>query len=58
MAGFSMGMSLADTFATSGGDAAVTGPLIALAGQACVVAALFLALVSPRRALLAAPVSA
>jgi hypothetical protein len=45
MAGFSMGMSLADTFATSGGDAALSGPLLALVGQACVVAALFLALV-------------
>jgi hypothetical protein len=50
MAGFSMGMSLADTFATSGGDAAISGPVIALTGQACIVTALFVALVrSPSR---------
>ncbi len=45
LAGFSMGMSLADTFMTSGGDAAVSGPLIALIGLAAMVAALFIGLV-------------
>jgi len=40
-----MGMSLADTFGTSGGDAEVTGSLIALIGQAALVAALFVGLV-------------
>gem|GEM_PF-3797926 len=45
IAGFTMGMSLADTFGTSGGDAEVTGSLIALIGQAALVAALFVGLV-------------
>lgn len=47
-AGFGMGMSLADTFATSGGDAAVSGPILSLVGQLALVAALFVALVPPR----------
>lgn len=37
---FSMGMGLADTFATSGGDAAVSGPLLAIFGQLSLVVAL------------------
>jgi hypothetical protein len=47
-AGFNMSMSLADAFATSGGDAAWSGPLIALTGQAAMIAALFVVL-APRR---------
>ena len=58
MAGFNMGMSLADTFATSGGVAAVSGPLLSVFGQLSIVAALFLVVAprSPRAA--AAPVTA
>lgn len=44
---FGMGMGLADTFATSGGDAAATGPLLAVIGQACLAAALLVAFVRP-----------
>ena len=43
-AGFNMGMSLADTFMTSGGDAAISGPAIAIAGQTALVAALLIGL--------------
>ena len=49
MAAFGMGMSLADTFATSGGDAAPGGAIIALVGQAALVAALFVGLVPRAR---------
>lgn len=45
-AGFNMGMSLADTFMTSGGDAAISGP--AIAGQMALVAALLIGL-APHR---------
>ena len=48
LAGFSMGMSLADTFMTSGGDAAPSGPVIALIGQAALIAAILVGL-PPRR---------
>jgi hypothetical protein len=47
-AGFGMGMGIADAFMTSGGDAALTGALLALIGQASLVAALVVAL-PPRR---------
>lgn len=47
-AGFNMGMSLADTFMTSGGDAAISGPAIAIVGQTALVAALLIGL-APRR---------
>lgn len=39
-AGFGMGMSLADAFGDSGGDAAVSGPIIAILGQIALVVAL------------------
>ncbi len=48
LAGFNMGMSLADTFMTSGGDAAISGPAIAIAGQTALVAALLIGL-TPHR---------
>jgi hypothetical protein len=48
VAGFNMGMSLADTFMTSGGDAAVSGPVIAIVGLAALIAALFVGL-APHR---------
>lgn len=48
-AGFNMGMSLADAFATGGGDAAWSGPLVAVVGQLALIAALFVGL-APRRA--------
>jgi hypothetical protein len=57
-AGFTMGMSLADAFGTSGGDAAWTGPLVAVTGQLALVAALFVALVPRRSATPPAQVSA
>lgn len=47
LAGFNMGMSLADTFMTSGGDAALSGPAISLVGQIALVAALFFGLAPP-----------
>lgn len=47
-AGFNMGMSLADTFMTSGGDAAISGPAIAIAAQMALVAALLIGL-APHR---------
>jgi hypothetical protein len=46
-AGWGMGMSLADAFGTSGGDAAVSGPILSLIGQLALVSALFIALVPP-----------
>lgn len=48
-AGFGMGMALADTFATSGGDAAPAGAIIALVGQAALVSALRVGLVQRGR---------
>jgi hypothetical protein len=48
-AGFAIGMSLADTFHTSGGDSAVSGPVLSIIGQLSIVAALFVGLISPRR---------
>ncbi|GAA1206504.1 hypothetical protein [Rhodoglobus aureus] len=48
IAGFSMGMGLADTFSVGGGDSASSGPLLGMFGQVCAVVALFLAIV-PRR---------
>lgn len=47
-AGFSMGMGLADTFMTSGADAAATGLVLTWIGQGSIIAALFCAL-PPRR---------
>lgn len=48
-AGFNMGMSLADTFMTSGGDAAASGPIIAIVSQFALVAALLVGLAPPAR---------
>jgi hypothetical protein len=42
VAGFNHGMSIADTFLTSGGDAAASGPLIMALGTAAVIVAIFL----------------
>lgn len=42
-AGFGMGMSLADTFATSGGDAIATGQAITMLGRLAICAAVLLA---------------
>ncbi|QYH36671.1 hypothetical protein [Salinibacterium sp. M195] len=47
-AGFNMGMSMADTFEIYGGDAALSGPALAMAGQLCLVAAVWLALLPAR----------
>lgn len=44
---FGMGMSLADTFMTSGGDAAPTGPLLALVGQLAFAASMLVGFVRP-----------
>jgi hypothetical protein len=46
-AGFGLGMDLADAFATSGGDAAPTGWLLALGGTGCLVTAILLQLRVP-----------
>ncbi|MFT4279661.1 hypothetical protein [Microbacterium sp.] len=46
-AAFGIGMALADTFATSGGDAAWTGPLLGIVGQVAFVTALLLGLAAP-----------
>ncbi|TFC94093.1 MULTISPECIES: hypothetical protein [Cryobacterium] len=43
-AGFNMGMSLADTFMTGGGDAAISGPAIGVVGQTALVVALLIGL--------------
>jgi hypothetical protein len=48
-AGFAIGMSLADTFSTSGGDSALSGPILSVIGQLSIVSALFVALIPPRR---------
>jgi hypothetical protein len=49
-AGFSMGMSMADTFATTGGDAAVTGPVLTIVGMLALVGAILVGLAPARRA--------
>lgn len=46
-AGFGLAMSLADTFATSGGDGTAAGWLLALAGTGCLAAAILLQLRRP-----------
>lgn len=46
-AGFGLAMSLADTFATSGGDGTAAGLLLALAGTGCLSAAILLQLRRP-----------
>ena len=43
-AGFGMGMSMADTFMTTGGDAAPTGAVLTILGQVALVAALLVGL--------------
>lgn len=48
IAGFATGMSLADTFATTGADAAIGGPLLSLVGLLAVVVALFAGFVPAR----------
>lgn len=54
-AGFSMGMGIADTFMTSGGDAAVSGLVLSWIGQVAIIGALCCAL--PPRALALSPAS-
>ncbi|MCR2792021.1 hypothetical protein NQ156_02990 [Microbacterium sp. zg.Y625] len=49
IAGFNIGMALADTFLTSGADAAPVGPALRLVGQVFLVAALIIGL-APSRA--------
>jgi len=49
MASFGMGMALADTFVTTGGDASPGGAIIAIVGQVAVVAALRVGLVERGR---------
>jgi len=44
---FSMGMGLADTFLTTGGDAAASGPALAIVGQAALAASLLTITVRP-----------
>lgn len=46
-AGFGLGLELADTFATSGGDASPASALLALAGAVCLAAAILLQLRPP-----------
>ena len=48
-AGFSMGMGMADTFATTGGDAAISGPVLTIVGQLALVAAILIGLAPARR---------
>lgn len=48
VAGFSMGMGVADAFAVSGGDAAWTGPALTAAATVCGVAAALRILPPPR----------
>lgn len=48
LAGFSTGMSLADTFAISGGDSAASGPALAILGQLCLVVSVWLLLLPAR----------
>ena len=47
-AGFGMGMGLADTFMTSGYDAAISGPILIMVGQVAIIGAILVA-VPPRR---------
>jgi hypothetical protein len=46
--GFGMGMGMADAFMTSGGDAAISGPILAVIGLVYLVAALFIGLLPSR----------
>ncbi|WP_353826885.1 hypothetical protein [Agromyces sp. SYSU T0242] len=46
-AGFGLGLTLADTFATSGGDASPVGSILALAGACCLAAAILMQLRRP-----------
>jgi hypothetical protein len=46
--GFGMGMGMADAFATSGGDAAISGPLIGVIGFGYAIAAVLLGLLPSR----------
>ena len=46
--GFGMGMGMADAFMTSGGDAAVSGPVLAAIGGVAFVAALLVGLLPGR----------
>jgi drug/metabolite transporter (DMT)-like permease len=46
--GFSMGMGMADAFMTTGGDAAISGPILALIGLVYLVAALLIGLLPSR----------
>lgn len=48
MLGFGMGMGMADAFATSGGDAAVSGPVLTVVGTGFAVAAAMLGLLPSR----------
>lgn len=48
-AGFGMGMSLADTFFTDGGDSAVSGGVIGIAGQLAFAAAIVIGVAPGRR---------
>ncbi|KZE88769.1 hypothetical protein AVP41_03276 [Microbacterium sp. TNHR37B] len=48
-AAFGIGMALADTFATSGADAAWSGALLGIVGQVALVAALLVGLTGPAR---------
>ncbi|MGN6271475.1 MAG: hypothetical protein ACTHMQ_00135 [Protaetiibacter sp.] len=46
--GFGMGMGMADAFMTSGGDAAVSGPILTLIGLVSLIAAVLLGLLPSR----------
>lgn len=46
--GFGMGMGMADAFMTTGGDAAISGPLLAVIGLVYLVAALLIGLLPSR----------
>lgn len=48
-AGFLMGMSMADTFMTSGGDAALTGPVLGVVGTLALLAAILIGFAPARR---------
>jgi len=48
---FGVGMAVADTFATSGADAALSGPLLAIVGQLALVSALLIGLAPRTRAI-------
>jgi hypothetical protein len=48
-AGFGMGMNMADTFVTTGGDAAATGPALTIVGMLALVGAILIGLAPARR---------